>query len=269
MFTLNKLNILTAYPYLDKEIIRILNQNQDRIRFVLDSGAFTAWKTGKKIGLDDYCKFIENLPFRPWRYFVLDDVGNPEMTLKNYEVMLERGFKPVPIFTRGEDIKMIDKYYETSDIVGIGGLVGTSGNKGFVKWIMNTVGKRKVHWLGFTNFDFIKFYRPYMCDSSSWESGARYGQIKLYTGNGRFITCEKSNFKLKPDPDLIRKISDYGFNPSDFAKEESWYGTWSKIRSICARSAVKYSMDVENKLGTKQFIAVSGRVGISLLLEGL
>jgi len=38
----------------------------------------------------------------------------------------------VPIFTRGEDPSVLDDYYKTSDVVGIGGLVGTQGNKGFV-----------------------------------------------------------------------------------------------------------------------------------------
>lgn len=172
-------NILVAYPYMTPKMIDVLNANKDRTRFLLDSGAFTAWKAGKPINLDDYCKFIERLPFEPWRYFMLDVIGNPHATMKNYETMLARGFKPVPIFTRGEDPSVLDDYYKTSDLVAIGGLVGTQGNKGFVKGIMEKVAGRKVHWLGFTNLNFVRYFKPYSCDASSWNNGAQFGYVQF------------------------------------------------------------------------------------------
>jgi len=73
---LNKLNLLFSYAYLNGTIINLLN-NKD-INFLLDSGAFSAWKLKKEIKLDDYCKFVESLPFAPWKYFTLDVIGNPK-----------------------------------------------------------------------------------------------------------------------------------------------------------------------------------------------
>lgn len=264
----SKLNILVAYPYMKPDVVSILKTHQDDIRFLLDSGAFTSWKAGKPIALDDYCRFIESLPFKPWRYFTLDVIGNPEASLKNYEIMLSRGFKPIPIFTRGEDIKMIDEYYKTSDVVGIGGLVGTVGNKGFVKGIMKKVGDRKVHWLGFTNKEFIKFYKPYMCDSSSWESGARYGSFSLYLGNGKFYQCNKKDFKRKPDDKICAIIKSYGVNVDDLSKDKNWSGGRSLNRTINAMSIVRSNLDTEKNIGTKQFAAAATTLAVTLLYEG-
>ncbi len=261
------LNILVAYPYMDKGNIKTLYEHKDKIRFVLDSGAFTAWKAKKEIKLDDYCKFIEDLPFKPWRYFTLDVIGNPEASYRNYEIMLERGFNPVPIFTRGEDVSMIDKYYETSDVLGIGGLVGTKGSKGFIKGIMKHIGDRKVHWLGFTNFEYVRYYKPYMCDSSGWTGGERYGQFKLYTGKGKFKALKRTDF-TKPPPQYIKKrLSHYGINYKKLQLEKNWRGSASMSTEINAISAVNFSMDMEDKNNTFLFNAASTNFAIAYLIN--
>ncbi len=256
-----KLNLLVAYPYMKPDVVEILKHNHKDVRVLLDSGAFTAWKAGKEINVDDYCKFIEDLPIKPWRYFTLDVIGDPEKSYKNYEVMLKRGFNPIPIFTRGEDIKMIDKYYETSDVIGLGGLVGTIGNKGFVKAAMKVIGNRKVHWLGFNAREFISHYRPYMCDSSSWTSGIRYASLKAYDANGKWLAMTKKTFIARPSQRIINLISSYGIDPRRFAKMSEWKGgshdyTTHAIEELGCKSWVKYQHDLESKLKTKFFLAV-------------
>lgn len=261
-------NLLIAYPYMKTETVEVLGRHQQHIRFVLDSGAFTAWKAGKPIALDDYCRFIEKLPVQPWRYFTLDVIGDPHGTLNNYDTMLKRGFKPVPIFTRGEDPSVLDDYYKTSDVVGIGGLVGTAGNKGFVNGIMRKVGQRRVHWLGFTDIQFLKHYRPYMCDSSSWESGGRFGAIRLYMGGGKYIACKKSDFVTRPNDQVLRRLRDFGFAPSDLASMSNWHGGESINRKVSAASALALSLDIQKNLGTLMFnaIADTGR-GVRFFVE--
>jgi hypothetical protein len=255
------LNILVAYPYMKANVVRELESAKDRIRFVLDSGAFTAWKAGREIPLDDYCQFIEKLPFKPWRYFTLDKIGDPDGTMKNYETMLSRGFKPVPIFTRGENPALLEKYYETSDVVGIGGLVGTLGNKSFVKGIMELVGPRKVHWLGFNAAEFIPFYKPYMCDSSSWSSSFRYASARVYCGNGAWMPFTKKDFARKPDEKLLSVIREHSVDPRRLARDDEWSNGNKEreyaIETLTHRTWVKYQQDLELKLGTKFFLACS------------
>lgn len=263
-----RLNVLVAYPYLNAQMIELLSKCGPWLRFTLDSGAFTAWKAGKPIQLDDYCRFLEGLPIKPWRYFTLDVIGDPEGTMRNYETMLARGFKPVPIFTRGEDPSVLEEFYKTSDVVGIGGLVGTPGNRGFVKGIMRHVRDRMVHWLGFTDLDFIKVYRPFMCDSSTWESGARYGALKLYMGNANFLTIKKPQFQSRPPQAVLDRIRQLGVDPYRLAKLDEWHGGSSASRTLCARSCVALSVDVERQTGTKMFLALAIAQALGLLVQG-
>lgn len=259
------LNVLVAYPYMKADVIELLRENQTQIRFLLDSGAFTAWKAGKQINLDDYCRFIESLPFKPFGYFMLDVIGDPKATMKNYETMLKRGFKPIPIFTRGEHISVLDDYYKTSEVVGIGGLVGTSGNKGFVKGIMTKIGQRKCHWLGFTQTNFIKYYRPYSCDSSTWEFGGRYGCASLF--------CYKTNSLIKVDKTLYHQnrarfvdlCQQNGFDI--YTKEKLFDGGDSVIRNAGAYGYVNFMREIEKQTHTKLFLALTTGLAFKLVLE--
>lgn len=253
-----------------KDLIALLDSSQSEIRFLLDSGAFTAWKAGNEIRVEEYCDFIESLPFKPWRYFTLDKIGDPEGSLKNYEFMLKRGLTPIPIFTRGEDPKMIDRYYETSDVVGLGGLVGTPGNRGFVKAIMKVVGNRKCHWLGFNERNFIAHYKPYMCDSSSWAAAVRYASLKLYESNGRFIQVSKSDFIKKPSSRILAAIDDYGMDKNLFGKTSEWRNSGRgdcALEIVTCRSWVKYQMDVGSKLGVNFFLACACAWQVKLMFD--
>jgi hypothetical protein len=261
-------NLLVAYPYMTKGPLAAITESTAKIRFLLDSGAFTAWKAGRVIDVDDYCKFIESMPFKPWRYFTLDVIGDPGGTMRNYETMLKRGFKPVPIFTRGEDVSVIDDYYKTSDVVGIGGLVGTQGNKGFVNGIMEKVGKRRCHWLGFTNMGFLRAYKPYMCDTSSWESGARFAIFKPYLGAGRTCQVQKTDFIKRPSEVIVRALRSYGVDARDLALDKNWRGGYSVNRALAALSGVRMSLDVQRSLGTLSFLAATTVHAIKLLVRG-
>ena len=133
-----KLRVLVAFPYFKGAMGQLLAERADDVLLLIDSGAFTAWQAGETIALDDYCRFIETLPIKPWRYFQLDVVGNPDETVKNYDEMRRRGFDPIPIFTRGADPAILDYFYSQTDLVGVGGLP-------FVTLVEMRLGKRNEH----------------------------------------------------------------------------------------------------------------------------
>lgn len=256
-----------AYPYINKNALDIIKRNP-QVNWLVDSGAFTAWKASKPIKLDDYCRFIESLPFEPFRYFALDVIGNPEQTFNNYQVMLRRGFKPVPVFTRGDDTSVLDHYYETSDLVAIGGLVGTYKNKGYVKHIMKHIGERKVHLLGFADLDYLKVYKPYSCDSSSLEGGARYGQLSLFCEKtGKFYGTKKTDFQNPPSKKISDLIWSYGTSPRTLSKSESWNGGESISRALNFRSYIRASLCLNRKLGTNYFLALAQSQAVDILIR--
>lgn len=260
-------NILVAFPYWKDKLPDNVIAGGDRIRLLVDSGAFTAWKAGKPIALDDYCRFLEKLPVTPWRYFTLDVIGDAAGSMRNYETMLKRGFKPVPIFTRGEDPTVLEDYYKTSDVVGIGGLVGTQDNKGFVNGIMKRAGKRRVHWLGFANVDYIKHYRPYMCDASTWENGGKFGAVRLYMGNGRNVSVLKSKMQTKPPEEIAHRIRELGFEPMLLRERANWHGGASVARRLGAASALAFSIDMQRAIGTYLFNASATAAAIQFFVD--
>lgn len=252
-----QLNLLVSYPYINAAVIALIGRLGDRVRWVVDSGAFTAWKSGKPIALADYCSFIERLPVRPWRYFTLDVIGDPEGTRRNYEAMRERGLSPVPIYTRGEDTARLDEYYETCDLVGFGGLVGTSASSRlqYIHTMMRSNKGRRAHLLGFTTFEHLKALRPYMCDSNNWDSYYRYGMVDIYMGFGSFKRVKKYNAHTKPDEALLARVRALGFRASELGTRANWHGGGALVRAICAASWVQASLEIERHLGTKLFLA--------------
>lgn len=265
------LNILIALPYFKGE--KLLNyvraiSADPRVRFYIDSGAFTAWKSGKEVAIDDYCRSIEGLGFKPHGYFTLDKIGDPHGSMKNYQTLLSRGFKPIPVFTRGEDPSVLDDYFKTSDIVGIGGLVKTAGNYGFVKGISPHIKGRNVHWLGFTNAGFIARYKPYSVDSATWASSAIVANVPCYMGRGEFIKFGKHDFASKPSTRLMERIRHYGLNPIELMTERGWNHGYSVSRKLGMISQIDYASEIERKWGTKFFTVVTAVDQVEYAVEG-
>lgn len=254
-----KLNILVSYHYFNDQHRAALATLGDDARLLIDSGAFTAWKGGKTVELDDYCRFIEGLPITPWRYFTLDVVGDPDGTQRNYEAMLRRGFTPVPIHTRGDSLAALDRYYETSDVVALGGLVGGGDRaKAHVKAVTQHAGSRHLHLLGVTSLNWLKYLRPYSVDSSSWENGGRWGLIRLYAGQGRFDSYAKVEaMERPPRPDQCTLIRALGYDPYALAKRVNWHGAHSMARWLNAASFIAASIEIERQLGTLLFLSIA------------
>ena len=269
------LNILVAYPYMSKSVIKILKDIHDELgdnfRFLLDSGAFTAYSSGKEIKLDDYCKFLDNLPFKPWNYFALDVIGNPEATMRNYEIMLSRGYKPAPVFTFGDDLSVIDEYYKTSDFIGIGGLVGRPSNEMLIGLdkILKKVNGRKAHLLGFTRVEYLKLLKPYSCDSSSWSSGVRFGFMEVYLGSSKFVKLQRKDVLKKPKKEVINAINNMGLDYTKLGKKEEWVNTEGKLISIIGNNSwVNFSLDIEKNIKTMLFLACASDWQIRASFKG-
>lgn len=259
-----RLNVLVAYPYVTPDHLRIFGELGDECRWLLDSGAFTAWKAGKPVSLMAYTGFLQGLPVKPWRYFALDVIGEAERTRQNYDAMLRAGLNPIPVFTRGEQLEELDRLFETSDCVGLGGVAGA--DKASYAWVRRAAqhaAGRKVHILGFTSMDWVKFIRPYSCDSSSWEQAARFGAIPVYLGRGQWAKIERSDGP--PAPGIAAAIRRLGFDPAALATEGGWRGSHSSARWIAAASWLACSVDAERHLGTRLFVALTGAAALELM----
>ena len=267
---MNKINILIAYPYFSKAVIKKLREMERcEYRLIVDSGAFTAWNTGKKIELDDYCKFLDSISeFAPYRAVQLDVFGDPEKSWVNYKIMKERGYETMPVFTRGESLETLELMYNETDYIMLGGVVVREKNKNYVKWFLNRNNGRKCHWLGFVNMPFIKHYKPESVDSSAWKSAVRFGKLSLYKGNGEITIINKHVFKKKPDTVTANRFEKLGLNPDNIRKI-SENGSWvdkGYAHQVSTISHLYRSFEVEKKLGTKIYLATASTLNLTCLL---
>ncbi len=256
-----KFNYLVSYCYNigQQDGIMALRDGveEGKMDILLDSGAFTAYNTGKDIELMDYIRFLKDPPFKIWKYFTLDVVGKPKEYWINYYRMLDAGLNPIPIFTPGDSFDSIDKMYETSDLIGIGGL-DFQGIKDHVKLCMQVIDGRKAHWLGFANFQFLKHYKPFSCDSSNIISGSKYGRLGLCRSNGKTIALTREDFIKKPSYKIVRLLEEYGVRLEDLKRKENWQQPINPPETglmvyLAFMGMLRKSLLIQKHLGTRLF----------------
>jgi hypothetical protein len=204
------MNHLISYAYLSSYIQYA--EQISKLDILLDSGAFTAFKLNKEINLEEYCSFLKDPPFKIWKYFALDKIGDDKVTNSNLQIMLDKGLHPVPVFQRGQSI---DKLYELIDkfpLVGIGGVAGTNDRNSYLKWILERkdINAQKLHLLGVMNLDILREYIPYSCDSSCVVDSTKFGNIVYFDPiknklckAGRSIV--KNNTIMRRLPEVIQE----------------------------------------------------------------
>lgn len=263
-----KLNLLMSWQYLKGVRIRLVAKHASEINLFLDCGAIAAYAKGGAQDVEAYCDFVEALPLKPWGYLAMDEIGNPEVTRRNFERMLARGLRPIPIHTRNQPIENLDYYFDHSDLVAIGGLAtGATGGPEYMARVMAHAKGRHVHLLGMTKLWALRQHAPYSTDSASWESAARYGSIGLYMGHGRYKQLRRRQLLKRPSDDVVAAIRRLGCNPFDLQKEAAWHGGPSVIRFLSASSWIALANDVKKYLGTQVFLATTNEVSVGVLLQ--
>ena len=167
--------------------------NDLRPRVIIDSGAFTAWTSGKPIDPRDYAQWALDFEHR-WRgkmatleFMNLDVIGDQDASWVNQGILEGLGMKPLPIITYGVNLDHLDRALENYDYIALGGLVPHSRNKDKLrKWLdacfarvmtyrKKTGTLRRIHLLGITTEWVLNRYPCYSSDSSSWVSCLRFG----------------------------------------------------------------------------------------------
>ena len=106
------------------------------LNVILDSGAYTAWRSGKPINLLEYCDFIKRNQAWITSYANLDVINqnDPEQAAhdshENYKFMRAQGLKPMPIFHVGEDSRWLKTMLDAGcDYIGLSASSLVSRNK--------------------------------------------------------------------------------------------------------------------------------------------
>ena len=164
------------------------------IHVMLDSGAFSAWNSGKVIDLPGYCAYIQRNSEWLGSYVALD-VINPqdpdaaaEQSFANLLYMRAQGLNPVPVYHAGEDVKWLHKMLDLGcDYIGLS--ASSLVKRGNVDdWYASAWGHLvnkeglpivKTHAFGEGRTDSLLRFPWHTSDSMTWIHFARvYGWIR-------------------------------------------------------------------------------------------
>jgi hypothetical protein len=263
-----KVTILASYAYLrdqpDELIERLVCD--PRVEFLVDSGAFTAFNSGKEVVLAEYMAWLHRWRSHLFGYMALDKLQDPIQTDANLSIMLADGLKPIPIHVFGDDEKRMDWLFEQSEWVALGGLRRPHRGAApveYVKQKMAWAKGRRVHWLGYTSQTMIKGFRPFSVDCANLKAGPMYGQLHLYAGGGQMVTVLLDEWQSRKQISgfdhrkLRAMVTKNGLPPERFDNPASWRSQKAvqPVHEVNARSWVHYSTDVRASVGTRLFLA--------------
>ena len=198
---------------------------------LVDSGAFTFFSSKKKIDIDQYLtEYIEYINKYDIKYFFELDidvlVGYDKVLELRERLERETGKKCIPVWhmSRGKDefIKMIKEY----DYASIGGVVNKESivNHKDKFHLLNKLARKhgcKLHGLGVTDAN-VENYGFYSVDSTSWNSGTRFG---------KFMKFEQNKIKHIKRKEGTRLISYHELNKLNIMQ-------WLKFQKYLARNDI-------------------------------
>lgn len=151
-----------------------------------DSGAFSAYRVGAKIDVDDYIAWLHQVQdYFSW-YVNLDMHGEEEISRKNQQRMEAAGLKPVPVWHLDFDRDYLHECCERYPLVGIGGFAAVGQPQKTVYKLFAYAHKvaqqygAVLHLFGSTNLYQLTSWPWYSCDSTSWMNGNKYGLIRWW-----------------------------------------------------------------------------------------
>jgi hypothetical protein len=160
-------------------------------KWFFDSGAFSVTTYQAAVLLDHYVQWL--LDRKPSIYAALDVLYNGPKSKRNFDLMLDRGLKPIPVFHPQENFDILRHYLKYSTWVGIGGLVSGQYrgklNLDFLDrcWqiIFETHWPWRIHGFGINQKQLMLRYPWYSVDSTEASSSCRYGTNIRYGPHGQ------------------------------------------------------------------------------------
>lgn len=205
-------NILTSYAY-----FKDFDYNEiPALIPIADSGAFSAATLGIKITVDGLAEWAKQWKQRFKWTASLDVIGDDEATRHNWNQLTEKhGLKTIPTIHYGAPPEKMNYYADAgADLIGLGGMVGTSPNKQ-IRWALACFKHARKHYpqlqfhgWGATSQTIMQL--PwYSIDSSSWLSGLRYGTGIIFNpATHRRHTWRLDRTNLWQQPDTINLLRD-------------------------------------------------------------
>lgn len=177
-------SILVSFFYLKAFLT---DRSKYHIRdWVLDSGAFSAFSTGKPIDLTEYIEAAKELlatDDKLTEVFALDVIGDWRASLANTERMWAAGIKAIPCWHAGEPEDVLKGLARDYDKIAIGGVARqrSAAKMHVAKQVFARVWPKKIHGFGYGSEAQILGLPWHSVDATNWELGpCRFGQWQKY-----------------------------------------------------------------------------------------
>lgn len=171
---LNKPALLVSYVYY--EAFAKNRERYDYRDWMMDSGAYSAYNSGKIILLDEYIDFCHKLRAEDptlAEIIALDVIGDDKGSLKNAQKMRKAGLDVIPVFHIGDDWGIFKEYCQGFSKVGISCRFGepTADSFRFYDQCFARGWPKKFHSFGWAEEKVLMKYPIHSADSTSWEMG--------------------------------------------------------------------------------------------------
>lgn len=183
------ISILESFYYIDKTSRMLIPHIKN---YILDSGAFTFFTSGKNVDFDNYVEkygqFIKEYDIDLYFELDIDKIIGFDKVLE-YRDRLQKitGKPPIPVWHISRGLNRFIQDAKNYPYVALGGIVsGEWSPKAQTKfsWFIRTAHEHgaKIHGLGYTSLCGIQKYHFDSVDSTAWVSGNRFGHVYKFTG---------------------------------------------------------------------------------------
>lgn len=209
-------NLLMSYAYHAGTDLADIRSRMPCGRIMIDSGAFTAFTTGKVIKFDEYADYLKNSAGL-WDHAVtLDTIGDPVATAKNTTKLHRMGIPVMPVFTVGGKLPEFDAMVRDVGYVCVGGTVGMDKEQQIRRLAMLQRRAQDLgggtHALGVGSESALRRIRPYSSDASSLTYLMRFGMVFYW--DGKKVTYVTATSRHTKNPNHARDLAKHGVNVS-------------------------------------------------------
>ncbi|TMR97554.1 hypothetical protein [Nonomuraea basaltis] len=182
------IDALVSYHYLrsDDQMRRLVDSG--RLNMIGDSGAYSAYTQGVRIGLDEYAGWVRRWQPHLFWCAALDVLGDPDATWRNWRALRAQGLATVPTLHVGTPQRWLHVYADEGvDFVGLGGGL-TTGDTAGIRWAARTLAyarrhlpTMRFHGWGISSRAVLDNLPLYSADSSGTLGvGYRFGRLRLF-----------------------------------------------------------------------------------------
>jgi hypothetical protein len=192
--------LLSYYHWKNKSLEELFKELGYKPKIMWDSGAWTAYNTGKNIALIDFMKSLYDNHRYIDEFISLDVIGDPLMSKMYYDILVHYGLYPIPVYHYGDEQEYLDYYVSKGNrYIALGGTAGMRSKPTVAKWAKNICEQYptiKFHLLGSSSKQITDHCNLFSCDSSTWIMQATMGYPKEIKGTTRTAKIERAKWQM-------------------------------------------------------------------------